>query len=94
MNTTDKQPKTITIPGRITHAQFGCSPKVFEAYVKDKPLPLKGISPDGKFLIIEVAGEAYHLHKKDLISDDCYWVKKAIKQMKRLSKQNENQLAA
>ena len=62
----------ITIPSRITHSQFGCSLKVWNAHVKDKKLRVKGFSPDGQFAILDVAGEDYRAHTDILMSDEDY----------------------
>lgn len=62
----------IVIPGRISYAQFGCSPKVFDADIKGKRLLVVDKSQDGDFYTLYANKELYSAHAEILVSDDEY----------------------
>ncbi|TXK52352.1 hypothetical protein FVR03_01160 [Pontibacter qinzhouensis] len=57
-------PRTIKINEKLTHTQFGISKPLFDAHVKDKPLPV--LKFEHGFYSVEIAGEGYTVHTSDV----------------------------
>ena len=60
--------KTIRIKPNIFHYNIPCKESFFEEHIKNKELPV--LSYNGKYYMVEVAGEQYSISKLDV--DRCH----------------------
>jgi hypothetical protein len=66
----------VIIPGRISHAQFGCSPMVFKDHIEGKEILVVDKSPDGQFYTLYANNDLYMAHAELLVSDAQYQINK------------------
>ena len=58
-------PQTIRVQDRIDHRQFGCTPEVFEAYVRGKDLQVR--KRYQHFFVVDINDDTYAVHESELL---------------------------